>query len=212
MSDVVTAVARAALYGLLSAVFGAPPSAGLLTNLAAALPADLLAESGLGAANNADDRPTGDELAVAFTRLMVGPGKGYVPPYGSVYLDPSATGSRPQLWGPSTAAALELYRAAGLEPAAGQIPDHLALELKFMQFLCEREAAAARQDDQAAVARWRRRQADFLHDHLGRWAPAWAAAAGPAAGHPFYATMVRVLVQFLEDEQTEYQTRTDSKE
>lgn len=206
MNDVVTAVARAALYGLLSAVFSAPPSAELLARLAAALPPDLLAEAGLGSANAAGNRPADDELAVAFTRLMVGPGKGYVPPYGSVYLDPPATGHRPQLWGPSTMAALEMYRAAGLEPVGGQMPDHLAVELKFMQTLCEQEASAA------AVARWRRLQADFLRDHLGRWAPAWAAAAGSAAEHPFYRAMARLLVQFLEDEQAEYQARTDSEE
>lgn len=207
MNAVLLALARANLYGFLAAVFGGPPSAELLATVRGEALASTLRELGLASAalpaGQAAAEPTQEELAVAFTRLMVGPGKGYVPPYGSVYLDPPAIGRRPLLWGPSTVAIGELYRTADLELSPGQIPDHLGVELAFMQHLCAREAHAATMADNNAVEQVRSLQAAMLHDHLGRWVPLWAVAVAQTKPHPFYAAMVRLLVSFLAWEQSE---------
>lgn len=207
MSDMLLALARAHLYGFLAAVFGGPPGAELLAALRSAVLADALRKLGLTPAalpvGQTAAELTQEELAVAFTRLMVGPGPGYVPPYGSIYLDPPAGGNRPLLWGPSTIAIGELYRAADLELAPGQVPDHLAVELAFMQHLCAREAHAATTGNNAAVEQARSLQAAMLRDHLGRWAPLWVAVVEQANPHPFYAAMARLLVSFLTWEQSE---------
>lgn len=217
MSDMLLALARANLYGFLAAVFGRPPDAELLTTLRDGALAGALRELGLTSAalpaGQAAAELTQEELAIAFTRLMVGPGPGYAPPYGSIYLDPPASGNRPLLWGPSTVAIGELYRAADLElapgqPAAcgsgrGQVPDHLGVELAFMQHLCAREAHAAATGDNAAIEQVRGLQAAVFRDHLGRWVPLWAAVVEQAKPHPFYATMARLLVSFLAWEQSE---------
>ena len=77
------------------------------------------------------------------------PGPDYVPPYGSVYRDgpngpPGTWQGRPTLWGPSSVAVAQAYREAGLALAPGgpQVPDHIGLELQFMQHLCACEAGA----------------------------------------------------------------------
>lgn len=175
MSDMLLALARAHLYGFLAAVFGGPPGAELLAALRSAALADALRELGLTPAalpvGQTAAELTQEELAIVFTRLMVGPGPGYVPPYGSIYLDPPAGSNRPLLWGPSTIAIGELYRAADLELAPGQVPDHLGVELAFMQHLCAREAHAATTGNNAVVEQARSLQAAMLCDHLGRWAP-----------------------------------------
>lgn len=210
------ALARANLYGFLSAVFSAPPSAELLATLRDGSLPDILGEPGWASAGGpsvgfGDAEPAPEELAVAFTRLMVGPGGGYVPPYGSIYLDREGRtselsgdfegrdrrGDRAQLWGPSTVAMGQLYRSAGLALVNGQVPDHLGIELAFMHHLCAREANAAAEGDGAAVEQWRSRQVAVLHDHLGRWVPSWAAAVEWAAAHPFYAAMTRLAAEFL---------------
>jgi TorA maturation chaperone TorD len=216
MSDIVMALARANLYGFLSTVFSAPPTAEWLAAARDRALLEILGELGwtfaVDRAVHCEETVLAqEELAVAFTRLMIGPGKGYVPPYGSIYLDRaggasplssgggdgSRRGDRPQLWGPSTIAVEQLYRAAGLELVQGQIADHVGVELAFMRYLCACEAHAAAEHDAMAAERWHRWQIVVLHDHLGRWVPAWAATVERAATHPFYVAMVRLAVEFL---------------
>ena len=67
------------------------------------------------------------------------------------------------------------YRAFGLEASdtCPERPDHIAVELEFMHVLAVKEAYALDREwmEQAEVCR--EAQAQFLRDHLGRWAPAF---------------------------------------
>jgi nitrate reductase assembly molybdenum cofactor insertion protein NarJ len=63
------------------------------------------------------------------------------------------------------------YRSQGLRAEGGERPDHLSVELEFMAFLALKEAT---NDDRAAEVRDVERK--FLEEHLGRWAPMFAAA------------------------------------
>ncbi len=65
------------------------------------------------------------------------------------------------------------YRAFGLESseASPERPDHITVELEFMQFLAAKEVYALESgwDEKAQVCR--EAQKVFLKEHLGRWAP-----------------------------------------
>jgi len=65
------------------------------------------------------------------------------------------------------------YKAFGLQTSetVKDRPDHLAIELEFMEFLCQKQAFAERQGhppERAALCRDAQRA--FLDGHLGRWA------------------------------------------
>jgi TorA maturation chaperone TorD len=183
-----TALARAALYNIFAAAFGDPPTPELLAAASSLLPEwRSVAPASL------------DELRRAYTRLLVGPGAGYAPPYASLYIDPPVAG-KPQLWGREAETVEARYREAGLEVAPGQprVPDHLALELQFMQHLCAREADAELRGEPSEAAAWRLRQRDFLQAHLEPWLPRFVARLSAVNAHPFYralAEFTRALVQ-----------------
>src|SRR3990170_4516351 len=105
------ALAYASLYNFLASAFGDPPTPELIAAAANLLPGT--------------PTPPLDELRRAHTRLLVGSGTGYAPPYASIYLHPPGNG-KPQLWGPEAIAVEALYREVGLEIAPGQprVPDH----------------------------------------------------------------------------------------
>lgn len=182
-----TALARASLYNFLAAAFGDLPTPELMATAKEVLP-------------NVAPAPL-DEVCKAYTRLLIGPGAGYAPPYASVYLDPPLNG-KPQLWGPAAIAVDSIYREADLEIAPGQprVPDHLALELQFMQHLCARQAEAQARGKLEEAARWRERQHTFLHDHLWPWLPRFAERAAEAGTHPVYQLLVEFTVSFVQSE------------
>jgi TorA maturation chaperone TorD len=183
-----TALARATLYNFLAAAFGDPPTSELVAAATDILP-------GIPPA------PLND-LHRAYTSLLVGPGLGYTPPYASVYLYPQGNGSKPQLWGQEAVAVEAIYQEAGLEIAPGQsrVPDHLALELQFMQHLCAREADAQARGDVVEASTWRSRQRAFLHDHLWLWLPQFIARLSRTETHPFYRALADFTLSFVQSE------------
>jgi TorA maturation chaperone TorD len=65
------------------------------------------------------------------------------------------------------------YASAGIEStsASGNIPDHLAVELEFIAFLCGNEATAWANDDFKEARRMQDRQRRFLDQHTSKWLP-----------------------------------------
>jgi TorA maturation chaperone TorD len=182
-----TTLARASLYNFLAAAFGDPPTLEWVAAMK-----DVLPEAQTGSL---------DELRRAYTRLLIGPGAGYAPPYASIYLNPPANG-KPQLWGPEAVAVEAIYREAGLDIAPGQprVPDHLTLEMQFMQHLCAREIDADLRGESKETARWRERQCVFLRDHLWPWLPRFASRVSEVEAHPIYRTLADFALAFVETE------------
>jgi TorA maturation chaperone TorD len=182
-----TALARAALYNFLAAAFGDPPTPELMGVARETFPEAAL--------------PLLDDLRQAYTRLLVGPGTSYVPPYASVYLNPPPNG-KPQLWGAEAAAVEALYREAGLEVAPGQprVPDHLALELQFMQHLCAREADALARSDFDEAAAYRDRQRAFVCDHLWPWLSRFGERVAEADTHPVYGALAELALAVVQSD------------
>ncbi len=85
----------------------------------------------------------------------------------------------------------DLKRAGGAE-----LPDHIAVELDFMQFLAWREHI---HDGEAeAVATLRRAEHDFLSRHLSPMAQGLSEALAGRSDR--YAVLPRLLAQFIADE------------
>lgn len=105
-------------------------------------------------------------------------------PYESCYV--AADGQGPG-WMPAVLA--RTYARAGLNvaPQAGESPDHVAVELEFMAYLCAREAAAWAEPAPREALGLLAQERSFLRLHLGRWLGAFAAEVRARASVPLYA-------------------------
>ncbi|MFQ5860738.1 MAG: molecular chaperone, partial [Dehalococcoidia bacterium] len=116
------------------------------------------------------------------------------PIYESAYLgeDPSAKG-----W---LLAQLEgEYAQVGLSPspALREPPDHAAVELEFMAFLCSCEAEAWEEKDLPKALRECQRQRTFLERHLAWWFPQFACKVAATNRDSVFATAARATTAFL---------------
>ncbi len=93
------------------------------------------------------------------------------------------------------------YRSYGfeadLEAGRALSPDHLGIELEFMSALCEREALARAEGQEAYAATIRGIQGEFLGSHLLRWAPVYLLAARRNARTMLYRDGADALLHFL---------------
>ena len=115
------------------------------------------------------------------------------PPYGSVYMEESRT-----LVGETTLAAAGCYAAAGLTVTLREPADHVVVELEFMAYLAALAADAAHRRDGDEANQLAERQEQFLHTHLGAWAPAFCAAIARGASTRFYRALAGCLARFIE--------------
>jgi TorA maturation chaperone TorD len=83
------------------------------------------------------------------------------------------------------------YASVGLVTVPRERPDHLAVELEFMSFLCAQEARA---DGLAGL--WRGRQRSFLSEHLLRWLPRFVRALRATTRERFYPKAAEVALAF----------------
>ncbi|MFQ5849568.1 MAG: molecular chaperone [Candidatus Binatia bacterium] len=126
--------------------------------------------------------------------FMVNPDYPPCLPYESSYVE-SGTGVTG--W---TAVKLEReYRAAGLvlSDTLEEPPDHAAVELEFMSFLCNQEACAWDARRLAESIEVLERQADFLKQHLSRWFPVFARGVAGKNSSEIYAVVTRAAQTFI---------------
>lgn len=199
------ALARAGICRLLGRVFSAKPSAELIAGLKEVRMLEALASLGV---ELDDDFVTGDAekqataLAVEFTRLFVGPGQ-HIAAHESVFVRGYAEDGS-QLWGEATVEVDKFYREAGLEiDAAGEIPDHIGIELEAMAELAAAEAARRDAGVAAEAGKLWELQQQFANEHLARWLPEFASTVAEQATSSFYrgmAVLVGGLPDLYEDE------------
>ncbi|MCL7488708.1 MAG: molecular chaperone TorD family protein [Desulfobulbaceae bacterium] len=135
-----------------------------------------------------------DELKVEYARLFVGPFELVAPPYGSVYLE-----EKKRLMGDSTVAVQKMYQEAGLSLDVKEAPDHIALELEFMHYLClaESEAGAKRQRKEAQ--RLNKMQTEFMTRLLGPWIPPFCENIRQGTDNGFYLNLADCLEGFIQE-------------
>jgi TorA maturation chaperone TorD len=123
------------------------------------------------------DTETLTDLAVEYQRLF-----GFnLPPYESVFIDPSA-----MLMAPATSRVQTLYRQAGWTPpptARAGAPDHLGLELTALADWME--------------TGWNHLARQLHIRHLALWVPAFTQALHRPAPHLFYATLGSLTLELL---------------
>ena len=90
------------------------------------------------------------------------------------------------------------YAAFGvsLGDEAGELFDHIQVELEFMSILALKEASACHDGHADGYAVTREGEASFLQDHLGRWVPTFCqrlaeAGIGPLSIRPWWRRRAR---------------------
>ncbi len=133
-----------------------------------------------------------------YNRLFVGPGHVPCPPYESVYVGDGRGGEKGLVLGPPSKDVMAAYREAGLGLAEGftDLPDHVAVELEFMKYLCGKESGAP----EKSGATWRGREAAFIREHLETWTSSFADAVKKSTANQFYGAAAELLKEFVAGE------------
>ncbi|MBI4567181.1 MAG: molecular chaperone TorD family protein [Planctomycetes bacterium] len=202
------AFARGLIYRLIGQTFQPPDAAWPARMIAAAreartnareAAATLFPAHGVGAALASALAAIGDDPLPAraaalqpalFGHVAGGEAPLYETEYGSLTLF-----QRPQV----LADLAGTYRAFGLAPAPrmAERPDHLAFECEFMYVAAFKEAwaLAHEQGEQAAICLGAQKL--FITEHLGRWAPSFAARLAAAAPESLFARVAELLAAIV---------------
>ncbi len=132
------------------------------------------------------------QLRARHARLLVGPGLPLVSPYESWHRDAqmsSSTGQEIAQW----------YEACGAEAPAGELPDHLCIELAFLAYLYRQEAFALENEQFEDAELWRKQAQRFLRKHPARWIPQTGEALAKQGGAVF-GPLGKLLADFVREE------------
>ena len=201
-----TATQRSNIYGFLSLIYRTEITEPVLKHVRE--PDFLSVLSGMGAQLENDFfNKLGDdlleELAVEYTRLFIGPGK-HISPHESVH-HKRDDGDWGQLWGKSTVEVRKFIEASGLEytPEYRGMPDHISVELEFMQQAAKMESQALEDNDNEGLLYCLKMEKRFIEEHLLKWVPGFCDRIISDAEMSFYREMARVTKHFMEFEEEE---------
>ena len=203
-----TALRRAATYGLLSRLFRVEADQKLLNDLKAmrfpAKTGNALMDEGYHTLSAYLGKVTTDtelELRIDYVRAFIGEGndgKSAAYPFESVY-----TSEKRLRMQDARDEVLAIYRTEGLNRAEDwhDDEDHVALELEFMQYLCEQLSKAVENDDLERANELLATQHGFLNEHLCNWVPLMTADMRTFARTNFYKGLAALTDGYLEVEQ-----------
>lgn len=164
-------------------------------------------------------------LKQEYMDLFAVPAGRYVAPFEDVYRGETADGEqqRGPLLGERAVAVKRMYREAGadMDSACKELPTHIGVQLAFMGFLCESEAAALRteqgegtpgnkEEQLSNSVSYPDLQSRFLRNHLTVWFPQLRLAIQSNAKGPLYPGLARITEAFLTQDTTRQLTRTAS--
>ncbi len=133
-----------------------------------------------------------EQLSIDHAALFVGPFKLLAPPYGSVYLENNRA-----VMGNSTMTVAQYYQEAGLNVELKEPPDHIAIELEFMYYLCNREASVPREDNLDSARRYRQLQERFFLHAMKPWTGEFCDSIRKGTDNVFYTNLADCLDCFL---------------
>lgn len=136
------------------------------------------------------------ELNVDYAKLFVGPNGLLAPPYGSVYLD----GSR-IVMGDSTMEVIKFYAEQGLvmDGDFNNLPDHITVELEFIQYLIFKEIESLEKSDIAGAIVFINQQQLFLDKFLKPWIQPFCDKMKEGASSEFYRALADCTCAFIKD-------------
>ncbi len=193
---------RSNMYGLLAAVFREEPSEAFIKELRDPHLLGVFSEMGVDLGEDfttLSEAEAVEVLGLEFTRLFVGPGT-HISAHESVFTEmDSGMGG---LWGKRTVEVKQFIETAGLdyEPDYSGIPDHISVELEFMQKLTAWEADKWTEHDRKNAEYCGSVQHMFLELHLSRWLPQFCDAVVEQAKLPFYRSMAELTRNYMEIE------------
>lgn len=194
---------RAAMYGFLSAVYRSEISAETLAQVRAQVSEETGGEEGRGYAllrrffwETAGEAPgvVEKELAADYAGLFLSVGRTPVPPFESVY-----TSEGRLIMQRARDEVLALYREEGLgrSDSFKEPEDHIAIELEFMGFLCQKALHALSAGNKEAAQAALEKQKDFLTRHLLVWVPQFCADIERSAATDFYRALAQITDEHL---------------
>jgi TorA maturation chaperone TorD len=197
---------RSNIYALLAAVFRQEVTSDLLQQIKN--PQFLGVLSDLGVELKSDffqkpDKELLDDLAVEYARLFLGPGK-HISPHESVHYRKDDVQSG-QLWGESTVQVKKFIESSGLTYQSDYkgLPDHISVELEFMQQVTLREEQAWAEEDKDTALSCLKNEKKFIEEHLARWVPVFCEKVIQEAELPFYREIAGLTEKFVAFEKKE---------
>jgi len=195
-----TANARSSVYGLLAMIFRAEPAVDFLVQLKTPGFSEILKSLGYSLGDefkSSPDEELAEDLAVEYARLFIGPGP-HLSPHESVHLE--VDGYEGGLWGATTVKVKKFIEAAGLnyEDQFTGLPDHISVELEFMQKMTEWEAEKWAEGDEEKALGSQMVQRKFMDEHVMLWGPGFCDKVIDMSESPFYENMAKVAKSFLE--------------
>ncbi len=134
-------------------------------------------------------------LGVDRTHLFRGLKRGYgpPPPYECVYLGEHS------VMGEAAMQVKEMYSDSGYKPKlnGNEPPDYVGIELDFLRFLCDKEAEAWQADDRSKATDYRKKEYEFLRNHVVEWVPRFCKEALTHARESFYQGIARLTEGFV---------------
>ncbi len=197
---------RSNIYGLLAAIYRREMTSDLLQQIKDPQFLGVLTQLGIELNNGFFKKPEKkllEDLAVEYARIFLGPGK-HLSPHESVHHQ-RENAQWGQLWGESTAEVKKIIESSGLEYKSEYkgLPDHISVELEFMQQVILREEQAWEADDKDMAFLCLENEKKFIKEHLVRWVPIFCEKVIQEAELPFYREMAGLTKKFIEFENEE---------
>jgi TorA maturation chaperone TorD len=200
---------RSSIYRLLAAVYRQEPASDLLQSIKRPELLKALSDSGVEFEDDFLARHEGElleVLAVEYTRLFLGPGR-HISPHESVHFEREDGKQGGTLWGDSTVEVKKFIEATGLgyRPEFRGVPDHISVELEFMEELTRREEQAWSEEDEEGAQRCLSVERRFLEEHLTCWVPTFCDKIMAAAELSFYRELAVLTKKFIQFDWRELQ-------
>jgi len=209
---------RGSMYRFLATVYLQPPTEDIVRAMDRAFVEEFVAPFSTQAAAELSEYVVSLDsekeiflLKQEYMDLFAVPAGRYVTPFEDVYRGIRQDGKQEggPLLGDRAVAAKIMYRTAGAEidKACKELPTHIGVELSFMSFLCEREAAALDNVAEAMCSEeqskpvvtniYRHTQMRFLQEHLNDWFPQLNQVIQAKAKTPFYRALGQLTKEYL---------------
>ncbi len=196
---------RSDIYSLLSSVYSQEPDESFIEHLNNSTLRQLLAkeekwDKGFWAQSV---QKICEDLAVEYTGLFIGP-KNHIPPYESLY-NYKEEETR-QMWGTATVEVKKVIESSGLsfEEDYGGIPDHISIEMEFMQKLVKKEAQLwEKKKNDTQLGKTIEFEKKFIDEHLTTWIPDFCQKVIEAARLDFYRNLAVFTKNFIMNEKEE---------
>jgi TorA maturation chaperone TorD len=194
------AMHRSSIYGFLAMVYSRELTPELLSRIQDPQFMGVLFDLGVSLGEEFFSTPRKElleDLAVEYARLFLGPDK-HISPHESVHYE-RADGDWGTLWGKSTVEVKKFIESAGLEykPEFSGLPDHIGVELEFMQAVTKEESLAWEKNDINRVNFCCQIEKKFMNEHLLNWVHIFCDKVLSMAEMSFYREIANITKNFM---------------